>query len=117
MFICEGEVAAWSPYVSFGRPVWRPFNQGTLAAQTPASVLSFCNRLFSRSGASFPPAFVMDIGVINDRGWAVVEFNPTWCSRVLGADPRMVLAVLERACQDERRLSVTDRRWLLERSL
>ncbi len=64
----------------------------------------------------FPPAFVMDIGLIDDHSWAVVEFNPVWCSGVLGADPRKVLAVLERACQDERGVSEADRRWVLERS-
>jgi hypothetical protein len=115
-FIREGEIAAWSPYISFGRPVWKPFGQGTLAAQAPASLSSFCHRLFSQSGVLFPPAFVMDVGLIEDRGWAVVEFNPAWCSGVLGADPTKVLAVLERACQDERRLRPTDRRWVLERS-
>jgi hypothetical protein len=115
-FVREGELAAWSPYVSFGRPVWKPFGPGTLAAQAPANLLSFCRRLFSQSAVSFPPAFVMDVGLIDDRGWAVVEFNPVWCSGVLGADPGKVLAVLERACQDERRLSEVDRRWVLPRS-
>jgi hypothetical protein len=115
-FIREGEIAAWSPYVSFGRPVWKPFRPGALAAQAPASVSSFCRRLFSRPGVLFPPAFVMDVGLIEDRGWAVVEFNPAWCSGVLGADPRRVLAVLERACQDQRQLSAADRRWVLVRS-
>jgi hypothetical protein len=115
-FILEGQVAAWSPYLSFGRPVWKPFAQGTLAGQTPPNVRSFCERLFSRSGVSFPPAFVMDVGLIDERGWAVVEFNPVWCSGVLGADPRKVLAVLDRACQDERRLSGAERQWVIDRS-
>jgi len=114
-FIREGELTAWSPYISFGRPVWKAFGPGTLAARAPESILSFCHRLFSRSGVSFPPAFVMDVGMIDDRGWAVVEFNPAWCSGVLGADPRKVLAVLERACQDERRVSGADRQWVLKR--
>jgi hypothetical protein len=114
-FIREGEVVAWSPYISFGRPVWKAFGPGTLTAEAPANVLSFCGRLFSRSGVSFPPAFVIDVGLIDDRGWAVVEFNPAWCSGVLGADPRKVLAVLERACQDGRRLSGADQQWVLKR--
>src|SRR5262245_33225424 len=114
-FIKEGKIAAWSPYVSFGRPVWRPFGPKTLAAETPANLSSFCKRLFSQSGVWFPPAFVMDVGLIDDRGWAVVEFNPAWCSGVLGADPRQVLDVLERACQHERGLSLADRRWVQER--
>jgi ATP-grasp domain, R2K clade family 2 len=115
-FIREGQVAAWSPYISFGRPTWKPYAPGTLAAQVPASVLSFCDRLFSQSGLSFPPAYVMDVGLIDDRGWAVVEFNPVWCSGVLGADPQKVLAVLERACHIENELSDADRRWVLKRS-
>ncbi len=114
-FVVDGQVAAWSPYVSFGRPIWKPFGCGTLAAQTPGSLVSFCGRLFSRVGAWLPPAFVVDIGLIDDRGWAVVEFNPVWCSGILGADPKKVLAVLERACQDESRVSTADRQWLLQR--
>jgi hypothetical protein len=36
-------------------------------------------------------------GLVEGRGWAVVEFNPAWCSGLLGADPAGVLGVLERA--------------------
>jgi hypothetical protein len=96
--------------------LWKPFRPGTLEAQTPGSVRSFCMRLVSRSGLSFPPAFVIDIGLIDDRGWAVVEFNPVWCSGLLGANPKNVLTVLDRACQDVRRLSHTDQQWVLKRS-
>jgi hypothetical protein len=115
-FILDGQVAAWSPYISFGRPIWKPYGPGTLTAQTPANVQSFCDRLFTRAGVSFPPAFVMDIGLIEDRGWAVVEFNPAWCSGVLGADLKKVLAVLDRACQDASRVSSADQQWVLKRT-
>jgi hypothetical protein len=57
----------------------------------------------------------MDVGLIEDRGWAVVEFNPAWCSGLLGADPRRVLAVLRRACPNESVVTETDRRWVVER--
>ena len=85
-FINEGEIAAWSPYISFGRPAWKPFGKGHFGCRNPGNLESFCKRLFSRSGIVLPPAFVMDIGLIDDRGWGVVEFNPVWCSGVLGAD-------------------------------
>src|SRR5262245_28252907 len=97
-FVLDGKVAAWSPYLSFGRPVWKSFDQGARQTEAPKSVTAFCDRLFSRSAIEFPPAFVMDVGLIEDRGWAVVEFNPVWYSGVLGADPGMVLSVLSRAC-------------------
>ena len=41
-----------------------------------------------------PLAFVLDVGLVEGRGWAVVEFNPAWCSGLLGADPTAVLSVL-----------------------
>jgi ATP-grasp domain, R2K clade family 3 len=115
-FILDGKVVAWSPYVSFGRPSWKQFELGAMSPPVPANITAFCERLFSRSDVSFPPAFVMDIGRIEERGWAVVEFNPAWCSGLLGADPQRVLAVLNRACQNECGLNTSDRRWRVERA-
>src|SRR5207244_1731031 len=83
-----GQVAAWSPYLSFGRPVWKPHGADGRRAKVPESLQAFCFRLFSRPGTDFPPAFVMDVGVIEERGWAVVEFTPAWWSGLLGAAPR-----------------------------
>ncbi len=37
---------------------------------------------------------VLDIGVIADRGWAVVEQNAAWGSGIYGCDPEQVLEVL-----------------------
>jgi len=113
-FILDGALAAWSPYISFGRPSWKPFAKGTLSDQPPPSIVSFCKRLFTRPASSFPPAFVMDVGLVDDRGWAVVEFNPVWCSGLLGADPVSVLPVLDRACQDSQQLDAHDRAWVIE---
>jgi hypothetical protein len=114
-FILEEKVAATSPYLSFGRPVWRPFGQGGEQAQISANVLALCDRLLAEGPAIFPPAFVMDVGLIEDRGWAVVEFNPAWCSGVLGADPKAVLRVLQCACRYADNLSKADRHWLVAR--
>lgn len=116
-FVRERKIVAMSPYLSFGHPVWRPHGQGGEEAKECSHVRAFCERMFSQSRVAFPPAFVMDVGLIEDRGWAVVEFNPAWCSGLLGADPRPVLAVLQRACQDAEKLSETDRTWLVPREL
>lgn len=116
-FILNKKVAAMSPYLSFGRPVWRPYKQGCEEARESSHVRAFCERLFSQSRVAFPPAFVMDVGLIEERGWAVVEFNPAWCSGLLGANPERVLAVLQRACQDVEKLSETDRVWIVARNV
>jgi hypothetical protein len=114
-FVLVGKVVASSPYLSFGRPVWRPFGQGGEKAVESTKVLSFCDRLLAHAGASCPPAFVVDIGLIEDRGWAVVEFNPVWCAGLLGANPERVLAVLKRACQNRDKIGRPDNRWVIQR--
>ena len=107
-FVCDGQVVAWSPYLSFGRPVWKPQSAGRL----PASLKSFCGRLIERMGDALPPAFVVDIGVVDDGGWAVVEFNPAWCSGILGADVEGALIAIRRSARWAMRSTAADRRWI-----
>jgi hypothetical protein len=108
-FVHEGRVEAWSPYLSFGRPVWKPGSAAT--TDLPGSLAGFCNRLVERMGAALPPAFVVDIGVLEDGRWAVVEFNPAWCSGILGANVEGVLRVMERATCRRGSASQEDLRW------
>jgi hypothetical protein len=115
-FVCEGQLLATSPYLSFGRPSWRPYEQRGVASKESASVLAFCARLLSQPKLQLPPAFVMDVGLIEERGWAVVEFNPVWCSGLLGADPKRILRALQRASRDTDKVELKDRRWLVRRN-
>ena len=106
-FVRDGRVEAWSPYLSFGRPVWKP----GCAGETPPSLVSFCERLHDRMHAVLPPAYVVDVGVLDDGRWAVVEFNPAWCSGILGADVESVLSVVARSALFRRTATPADRRW------
>jgi len=62
-------------------------------------------------GDALPPAFVVDVGVLADGRWAVVEFNPAWCSGILGADVERVLRVVERAALWTATAGGGDRGW------
>jgi hypothetical protein len=77
--------------------------------------LAACERLLASRAVGLPPAFVVDVGRIEGRGWAVVEFNPAWCSGLLGAEPAAVLGVLERACRDADGVDRTDASWVVAR--
>jgi protein-tyrosine phosphatase len=113
-FVCEGRVVASSPYLSFGRPVWRAWGQGGEKAVPSQAALAVCERLLT-TGLALPPAFVVDVGLIEDRGWAVVEFNPAWCSGVLGADPKAVLHAVQRSCREATCLG-EDVTWVVQRA-
>jgi len=41
-----------------------------------------------------PQAFVLDVGIIKRRGWAVVEPNACWGAGIYGCTPSKVLEVL-----------------------
>ncbi|MGV3723603.1 MAG: ATP-grasp domain-containing protein [Actinomycetota bacterium] len=111
-FILDGRVVASSTYLRFGTPAWRPHNARKEPPVLPAGAREICRRLMAEPDLALPPAFVVDIGLIADRGWAVVEYNPAWCSSLLGCDPAGVLPVFARACQSARNLAPEDRQWL-----
>jgi hypothetical protein len=43
---------------------------------------------------SFPRTVVVDVGFIDSRGWAVVEFNAAWGAGLNGCDPEKVLSAI-----------------------
>jgi protein-tyrosine phosphatase len=114
-FVCEGRVVALSPYISFGRPVWRAWEQGGEKAVPSKDALAVCGRLLQIKSPALPPAFVVDVGLVEGRGWAIVEFNPAWCSGLLGADPAAVLSVLKRSCRNVDQLEAADAAWIVTR--
>jgi hypothetical protein len=60
---------------------------------------------------ALPPAFVLDVGLMEGRGWAVVEFNPVWSAGLLSSDAGAVLPALLRATRKRGELSAEDARW------
>jgi hypothetical protein len=114
-FVLERKVVAFSPYIQFGRPSWKPWGTGGVVPQLPGGVAEVCRRLLADRSVSLLPAFVVDVGLIEERGWAVVEFNPAWSAGLLGANPAEVLPVLARACQSAADLDETEERWVIAR--
>ena len=56
------------------------------------------NRLLADPDVLLPEAVVLDVGLIEQRGWAAVELNPATSSGIYGCDPDRVLSMLEAAC-------------------
>ncbi len=73
-------------------------------------------RVVSDPGVALPPAVVVDVGLIEGRGWAVVEANAAWGSGIYGCDPSRVLEVVARACVPFGEVSAADTPWILQRS-
>jgi hypothetical protein len=58
----------------------------------------FCNSVLQDPTVPLSDAIALDVGIIQNRGWAVVECNAAFSSGIYGCDPVEVLHVLQRAC-------------------
>lgn len=97
-FIFDRRIATVSPYLRFGEAIE---DHSSKLGSTPtemAAAISFTESVLVSDDVRCPPAFVLDVGLIADRGWAVVEFNECWASGIYSCDPQHVLETLLRAC-------------------
>jgi hypothetical protein len=115
-FVAGGEVVAFSPYISFGRVTWKPFDARSQAPRPDPAALALVHALLRDRGVALPPASVVDVGLIEDVGWAVVEFNPVWCSGLLGAEPAPVARALPGVAKPAEMLADGERAWVLRRT-
>jgi hypothetical protein len=112
-FILEEEVVSLSPYLRRGELAQSP--DGSWEDDRRGQAQVFAASVLSDSSVLLPPAVVMDVGIIEGRGWAVIEANAAWGSGIYGCDPAAVLRVVRRACLARDQASAADRRWVLDR--
>jgi hypothetical protein len=62
--------------------------------QEEAEARAFLETVLSDPRVDLPRTAVIDVGVIADRGWAVIEQNAAWGAGLYGCDPEQVLEVL-----------------------
>jgi ATP-grasp domain, R2K clade family 2 len=116
-FILEGQVTTISPYLRDGELALSEDGLWEASDAEFQAATDFANRILTNPLVKLPPAIVMDIGKIKDRGWAVVECNAAWGSGLYGCNPLKVLPVLQRACCKQERLAKGDARWVLEKGV
>ena len=94
-FVLNRRVLTLSPYLRGG--VFLEQSGFTAGEQEFADALSFAERLVCDSAVDMPDAVVLDVGHIDDRGWAAVELNAATSSGIYGCDANRVLDVLQHA--------------------
>ncbi len=113
-FVLERQIVTLSAYLRFGELAQKL--DGSWADDRTGQAQRFAQGVLADKSVELPPAVVMDVGIIQGRGWAVVEANAAWGSGIYGCDPAAVLPVVGRACLPRDQISPADRRWLVERS-
>jgi len=83
---------------------------------TEADILSaqkFCQTLLADNSFELPPSIVVDVGIIEDKGWAVVEANPVFASGIYNCDPTKVLDCLSLACMPLHNTTEDLKQWVV----
>jgi hypothetical protein len=112
-FIVNRAIATLSPYWRDGQTAQA--EDGTWPAESTelSQALAFANTMLADPLIQLPPAVVLDVGRIKDRGWSVVETNAAWGSGIYGCDPAQVLHTIQHACIKTDQVRPGDTRWVL----
>lgn len=93
-FVSKANVNAIGAYVYDGAIVADYDSFPDVAESELNDVRSFAETVLSHPDVATPDAFVLDVGIIRNRGWAVVECNECWASGIYACDPKSVLETL-----------------------
>nr|WSY56634.1 ATP-grasp domain-containing protein [Streptomyces sp. NBC_00886] len=106
LFVLDGEVRTGSRYLTGGRLDVVPLTEDRLRDD----VLHFAGRL--AVGHGLPSAIVVDVGLLANGDWAVVEANAAWASGHYACDADAALDVVLQAARPEPEFSAPDRAFL-----
>lgn len=94
-FCLDGRVVTTSPYLLRGEHA--AHDDYAAPPDELAEASAFASQAAAATRAITPRAIVIDVGVIEGRGWSVVEANGAWGTGIYGCDPNGVLDVIRHA--------------------
>ncbi len=115
-FVLDDKVVTLSPYWRSDRPAQSSDGAWPASASEFENAHRFALEVVKATSRTLPPAIVLDVGIIRDKGWSVVECNPAWASGFYGCEPEQILPVLARACVKRDELSEEDKAWIITRN-
>lgn len=110
-FILDRQIQTFSVYLRKGELV----DEAPPNSESNEAVL-FVTEILNDHQVQIPPGVVLDVGIIANRGWAVLEANPAFGAGIYSCDPTKVLPVLSRCVLSRNVLQEEDKRWILKRT-
>jgi hypothetical protein len=91
-FVLDRKLSTYSIYARHGE--LQRENGFVSSDQENAALEQFMATLLSDTRVRLPKATVVDVGIIEGRGWACVEQNAAWGAGIYGCEPERVLNTL-----------------------
>jgi hypothetical protein len=98
-FVVARTIATASAYWRHGALPKSSDGIWTVIEEELREAIRFCQSVLDDPEVVLPEAVVVDIGIIENQAWAVVECNAAWASGTYGCDPIKILRVLKEACR------------------
>lgn len=92
-FVLNNEINTHSSY-------WRnnEFDTNPLSEKEELDLYKFFDSFIHKYSSKVPKAIVLDFGIIKEKGWALIEANPAWCSGLYACDAVKALGVIVESC-------------------
>jgi hypothetical protein len=113
-FVLDRQVLTYTPYLRMGQLAEAADGSWPATESELGEALEFASQVIEDQTVLLPASFVLDVGIISGRGWAVVEANSAWGSGIYGCDPSEVLKVIQRSCVPVAKISDNDRPWIMQ---
>jgi hypothetical protein len=96
-FILNNKITTISPYMQDEIPLTEEEDDWFAFSTEEAEVVLFLNEMLDDENVKTPSSLVIDIGYIENKGWAVIEANESWYSGIYACEPVQVLKTIEGA--------------------
>ena len=110
-FVRGGEILAMSPYWRNGALADGPDGSWPFEGKEEQETRDFVSAVLRHPGVETPPAFVLDAGIIEGRGWAVIEGNPCWGAGLYGCPARAALEAGRAALVPKSQMTEAQWKW------
>ena len=114
-FVLHRQLLALSPYLRDGKLVEDAGGNWVASDQEWQAARDFYAQILADPELDLAPAIVLDVGLIAEHGWAIIETNGAWGAGLYGCDPTAVLRVVQHATRSAATLSSAERCWARER--
>jgi ATP-grasp domain, R2K clade family 2 len=114
-FVLDREVRTLSPYLRDGDLVKDEQGRWQASDAEWQEAEAYAREVLADQRVELPPAVVVDVGIIKDKGWAVLEANAAWGSGIYGCDSQRVLETVARCSLPKSEVPEADARWVPKR--
>lgn len=111
-FILNREVLTLSAYRRYGELYHENLK---MPKEEFEDAKSFVEEVLQDNRVEIPSGLVIDVGYIEEKGWAVVESNECWASGIYGCDPEKVLLSIQGACVSLKNFTKEEKHWDFEK--